>query len=236
MKIALCDDDKLITEQLEKYILDYFRNSRLTACPIDIYDSGESLLATQDTYDMIFLDIEMHGLSGIFVGQELKRKNPNIIIFIVTSFAEYLDDAMRFHVFRYLSKPLDKDRLCRNFRDALTLYTNLTQKTGIEMKHGLKTVFSHEIICVETKNHHVLVHTTHGSFETTKKMNYWGKTLPESCFFQTHRSFIVNMKHVTEFDHTLVYLYHGQLTAYLTRRKYAQFKDRYLLFLEGDNH
>ena len=235
MKIAICDDDKIITNQLEKYILDYFKKSRLPACPIDTYASGEALLASPETYDMIFLDIEMPGLSGIFVGQELKSRNPDVIIFIVTSFAEYLDDAMRFHVFRYLSKPIDKDRLYRNFRDALALYTTLTQKTGIEMKQGLKTVFSHEIICVEAKEHRVFVHTTLGSFEAIRNMNYWEHTLPENCFFRTHRSFIVNMQHVTEFDHDLIHLHHGQMTAYLTRRKYTEFKDRYLLFLEGSS-
>ena len=60
--------------------------------------------------DIVFLDIEMPGMNGIYVGNELKSQNRNIIIFVVTSYSEYLDEAMRFHVFRYLSKPLDKQR------------------------------------------------------------------------------------------------------------------------------
>ena len=64
----------------------------------------------------------MPGLNGIYVGKELKEKNKNTIIFIITSYVEYLDDAMRFHVFRYLSKPLDKQRLFQNMKDAIQLY------------------------------------------------------------------------------------------------------------------
>lgn len=64
----------------------------------------------------------MPGLDGIYVGNELKKKDKDIIIFIITSYSEYLDEAMRFHVFRYLSKPIDRQRLFRNLKDALDLY------------------------------------------------------------------------------------------------------------------
>ena len=48
----------------------------------------------------------MPGMNGIYVGNELKKATENVIVFVVTSYSEYLDEAMRFHVFRYLSKPL----------------------------------------------------------------------------------------------------------------------------------
>ena len=44
----------------------------------------------------------MPGMNGIYVGNELKKANKNVLIFVVTSYSEYLDEAMRFHVFRYL--------------------------------------------------------------------------------------------------------------------------------------
>lgn len=64
----------------------------------------------------------MPGINGIYVGNEPKRLNEHTIIFVVTSYSEYLDDAMRFHVFRYLSKPLDKHRFFRNMKDDIDLY------------------------------------------------------------------------------------------------------------------
>ena len=93
-----------------------------------------TLLADAMDKDIVFLDIEMPGLNGIYVGNELKNKNPNIIIFIVTSYSEYLDDAMRFHVFRYLSKPVDPNRLFRNLKDAIELYNTTVTKIPIETK------------------------------------------------------------------------------------------------------
>ena len=60
-----------------------------------------------------------------------EKRNPDIIIFIVTSFLEYLDEAMRFHVFRYLTKPIDKQRLFRNLKDALQLYLSDNAKIAV---------------------------------------------------------------------------------------------------------
>lgn len=46
---------------------------------------------------------------------------------------------MRFHVFRYLSKPLDQQRFFRNMKDAVDLYNTITVKVPIETKQGVHT-------------------------------------------------------------------------------------------------
>jgi two-component system LytT family response regulator len=175
----------------------------------------------------------MPGLSGIYVGKELKQKNKNIIIFIVTSYAEYLDEAMRFHVFRYLSKPIEKQRLFRNMRDALQLYNTSVTKISIETKQKNFTVFAADIVSVEAHGHKVTVHTLKQDYDSIHTMQYWINKLNMPCFFSSHRSFIVNLEHVSDFDHSLIHLCNNRFEAYLTRRKYTQFKETYLLYLES---
>ncbi len=175
----------------------------------------------------------MSGMNGIYVGNELKKKNENTIIFIVTSYIEYLDDAMRFHVFRYLSKPIDKQRLFLNMKDALKLYHTNNYKLPIETKDGIYTCIASEIIFVEAFERSLTIHTLNGDFTTRKNISHWNHTLHMPCFFQTHRSFIINMKYVTNFNHTLIYLYNAQYTAYLAKRKYTKFKNAYFLYLES---
>ena len=175
----------------------------------------------------------MPGLNGILIGQELKQRNKNTIIFIITSFTEYLDDAMRFHVFRYLSKPLDKQRLFQNMNDALELYNSTNTKIPLETKDGVYTVSASDIIFIEGRKRTIHVYTTQREYIVIPKMSYWVTTLDSPCFFQSHRSFIVNMQYVTNFDHSLIHLYNDQYTAYLTRRKYSDFKEAYFLYLES---
>ena len=139
MRIITCDDDLLIIEKLQKYLKSYFNHLHLKCPEIISFSSGESLLADQGPKDIIFLDIEMPGLNGIYVGNELKKRNKNTIIFIITSYSEYLDEAMRFHVFRYLSKPIDKQRLFRNLKDALDLYHSMTVQVPLRPGRGFIT-------------------------------------------------------------------------------------------------
>ena len=151
---------------------------------------------------------------------------------MVTSYSEYLDEAMRFHVFRYLSKPLDKQRLFRNLKDALNLYSSITAKIPIETKLGIHTLSTSDILAIEAQGRKVIVHAVQCDFDSIHNLQYWKNTLPQNCFFQTHRSFIINLEHVSSFDHTIVFLLDNQFQAYLTRRKYTNFKEAYLLYLE----
>ena len=233
MRILICDDDPIITEQLEKHLYRYFKQHQLKVPEIAIYSSGDALLEDSGEKDIVFLDIEMPGVDGIYVGNKLKKQNPKTIIIIITSFAEYLDEAMRFHVFRYLSKPIDKLRLYRNLKDALQLYNSSSSRIAIETKDGIFSVLTSDIICIEAQMKKVIVHTIAQDYDSIQNIQYWANILKEHCFFQSHRSFIVNLAYVTNFNNTIIHLYNNQFTAYLTRRKYTEFKSNYLLFLES---
>ena len=233
MRILICDDDALIVEQLQEYINNFFENIGVKCPELICFSDGESLLADKGEKDILFLDVEMPGMNGIYVGNELKKKNDKIIIFIVTSYSEYLDEAMRFQVFRYLSKPVDKQRFFRNMKDAVELYNTMTIKIPVETKEAIHTLSASAVIAVEAQARKVIVHTTLCDFESVHNMQYWLKELPKNCFFQTHRSFIINFEHITDFDHTLVNMDDNQIRAYLTKRKYNAFKEAYLLYLES---
>ena len=233
MRILICDDDDLMVEELHKYIRSYFEDIHLKCPEIACFFDGEALLADKGEKDILFLDVEMPGINGIHVGTELKKKNENIIIFIVTSYSEYLDDAMRFRVFRYLSKPLEKQRLFRNLKDAVDLYNTITIKLPVETRQGVHTLPASSVIAIEAQGRKVIVHTAMRDYESVHNMQYWAELLPKNMFFRTHRSFIINFEHVTDFDRTLIHLADNQFHAYLTKRKYSAFKEAYLLYLES---
>ena len=227
MRILICDDDDLTIKQIRKYCQFFFDKIEVKCPELVCFSDGETLLSDEGEKDILFLDIEMPGMNGIYVGNELKMRNENIIIFIVTSHSEYLDEAMRFHVFRYLSKPLDKQRFFRNMKDAVDLYNSTTVKIPIETKQGVHTLPASSIVAIEAQGRKITVHTVKGDFESVHTIKYWENLLPKNHFFQTHRSFIIN------FEHTLVHMSDNQFHAYLTKRKYSAFKEAYLLYLES---
>ena len=64
-------------------------------------------------------------------------------------------------------------------------------------------------------------------------MNFWIEKLPSNSFFQSHRSYIVNLRFVTRFDNTVIHLFDDKFPAYLTRRKFVAFKNAYIMYLES---
>ena len=99
MQISICDDNPQIISQLQVLLQKYFKEKQLSLPDITTFSSGEDLLNNSSAKDIVFLDIEMPGCDGIFVGNTLKQKWPNTIIIVVTSYSEYLDDFMCFVIY-----------------------------------------------------------------------------------------------------------------------------------------
>lgn len=233
MNIAFCDDDIKIIRRLKKMVKEFFSSKGLRSPQMLEFTSGKDLLNSDTSCDLLFLDIEMPEIDGISVGKEMKKRNPNIMIIIVTSHMEYLDDAMRFHVFRYLSKPIESERVITNLEDSLECYHSLGTEVAVKTKESVYHIHSSDIICVEATERIRIIYTTTGAYDSLQPMDYWKSVLPSNCFFQTNRNFLVNMAYVDNFDKSSVSLNKKQVQAHLTERKYSEFSKAYLLYLES---
>lgn len=81
MRILICDDDLSITQSLSQIIKVYFKKKKVNVLDIVTFNDGDSLLSDKFQKDIVFLDIEMPGFDGIYVGNELKKQNESAIIF-----------------------------------------------------------------------------------------------------------------------------------------------------------
>lgn len=183
MRIVFCDDDIEILNQLQRYVSEFFRGLGSTMPEFAFYESGDELLEHETSLDIAFLDVEMPGQSGIIVGAILKKINPQAKIFIVTSYPDYLDEAMRFQVFRYLSKPIDKNRLFRNLKDAVYQYSMETKEIPINTARGITVISAERIICVELSQRKTTVYTCEGTLQSTDNIEHWREILTLPCFY-----------------------------------------------------
>ncbi len=232
MRILICDDDRFIIEEIKQYLEEYFSQSDYAMPEIADFSDGDSLLADEGAKDLVFLDIEMPGLNGISVGNTLKEKNPHVFIIIVTSHErQYLDDAMAVPVFRYLSKPLDRKRLFRNLDDAMRSYCELVFPVAIDTGTSVVTVSAADIIFIEAQTRATLAHTVSGVYSTKTSLRSWSKTLNNGAFFQTHKGYLVNMRHIKSFENDLIAFDACEEQAYLSRRNCKEFKRSYLFYI-----
>lgn len=235
MRILFCDDDERILEQLQRYVREFFADVGGTQPEFAAYSSGDQLLENETHADIAFFDVEMPGRSGIKAGAALIEKNPRIIIFIVTSYPDYLDEALRENAFRFLSKPIDKNRLFRNLKDAVYKYNMETKEIPVETEDGIELLKADEIVCVEAVQRKVFLYTVDSVIQTNQSVEYWRKKLDLPCFYSSHRGIIINMRYVSKVGKDVILLkYRGKTKeVYLARRKYTEFRNLYLLYLES---
>lgn len=110
MQIAVCDDDETMQEILQRKIENICGETG-TACQVRCYASGEALLSACEKPDLLFLDIQMPGIDGMDVAEELRRRQWDTILIFVTALPEYVYDAFDVGAFHYLVKPFRDEKL-----------------------------------------------------------------------------------------------------------------------------
>lgn len=110
-------------------------------------------------------------------------------------------------------------------------YNTVVKKILVETKDGYYTVSSDDIICVETDERHVAVHTGETTYISTQHISYFKSILDGNNFTCSHKGVIVNMDYISHFDKNRIYFKSGSLTAYISRRRFNEFKDTYTTYL-----
>ena len=171
MNVLICDDDLKIVQQIKNFLLKLSKQSTYNF-DITCFSNGDSILDKQIKTDFAFIDIEMPGVNGLSVTKHLQTLNPNIIVFIVTSFQGYLDDAMDLKVFRFLSKPIDENRFFRSMEIALNLYKQSTEKIILDYFDEYHNIFTIDILYLTIENRKTKLVTKTQEFISNKKFDY----------------------------------------------------------------
>ena len=103
MRVVICDDDKSYIDCIYPIIQSTMDEKGISA-QIDTFTDSAELFNSGNYYDLAFLDVEMKLNSGIETARELKAVNKNIIVFFITSYDKYLDEAMDINAFRFIKK------------------------------------------------------------------------------------------------------------------------------------
>lgn len=231
LKILICDDDLIYTNEIKNNVERILQNRYISAT-FCLFNSSVDVIAAPDSYDIALLDIQMPTYSGIEVAEKLKEHNPNIIIFFITSYDQYLDEAMDLNAFRYIKKPLDVKRLQSGIEKAISHIDNSTISFHLKNGSETQTVISSEIIYIEIVGNYTKVVTTKQEYVSNKSISFWRKKLISTSFFPVHKSFIINMKYISGYKRDTVTLCekHQIPVAY---RKQAEFRSFFFDYFGG---
>ncbi len=236
IKLLICDEDTEITKQLSELISAFENDNKLTF-QIEIKESGNFIYKEDTPYDIAIIDIEMPGLNGLDLSEKLKELNPDTIVIILTAFQKYLDSAMKIHVFRYLSKPIDKNRFYSNLEDAVKEYRHISKTITVTNKDEVHLIKTKDILYIENQKYGSIIHTNRGNFNTTMKPKELRQKIDQDDrFVFSHNSILVNLQNVIDFNKTTVVLRKSEsetVSTYVSQRKYSNFKKAFFDFAGG---
>lgn len=121
MKIAVCDDEMVLFEELYTLLNEY---SALKKEPIltTYFKTGNDLLLSTEKFDIIFMDYQMDDMDGLETSKRLRLKNSNVAIIFLTAFPKIVFQSFEVNTFRFLLKPIKRTSCLRLSMIILILY------------------------------------------------------------------------------------------------------------------
>lgn len=206
-------------------------------------------LLQQQAVDLIFLDIAMPGGNGFDLIPQAQLANATVIF--TTAYDQYALKAIKANALDYLLKPIDIDELKEAVDKALkyirmnkaennrneslnNLASDLTTKSPIKKitlpnGQGYRLVDIDDIIHIEADSNYSVFHfTNQEKIAVSKVLKDYEEILPENRFVRIHKSSIVNLKYIKEYNSKnglQVILSNGE-TITVSRRRASDFFEK----------
>ena len=204
------DDEPLALELLEDNISKLPYLQLVAACdnPLEAMKIME-----QQTIDLLFLDIQMPGLTGLQFIQSMTVK-PMIIL--ITAYEKYALQGFDLNVTDYLVKPVSLDRFinaCNKAKELfeLRLQPKITTEAGyffVNVDYSLVKIITADIVYIEGLKDYIKIHlkSSQRPIVTRMPMKTIEDQLPSDGFLRIHKSYIVSIAFITAVRKSSVYI------------------------------
>ena len=194
---ALLVDDEAPARSELRYLLAAYPQIDVVG---EAASAAEALeLARELRYDVVFLDVEMPGLTGVEAAPLVReRRDPPAIVF-VTAHERYAIDAFAVEAFDYILKPVEPDRLARvveRLQERSTENALPVEKVAVVAGSGTELLEYDQIHYVQADGDYSRVHTYDRSYLCTASLGELEERLPGARFARIHRSYLVNLSKV----------------------------------------
>lgn len=233
MRIMIVDDEPAMRDTLRGYCE---RHAEERAMDVDVraFASGDALLADyrRGDADLLFLDVEMPGTNGLDTARRVRRIDDTVAILFVTNMAQYAINGYEVDAVDYVIKPLSYFDFSLKFTKAMRSLSGRTDAiVTIDSVDGLRSVAVGDIHYVEVFDHYLLFHTASGVYRARGSISAQARELGGYGFARVHKSFLVNLRHVSNLTGTAVTCAATELP--VGRAYKTDLMQAYLTFLAG---
>ena len=196
MKIAVCDDESKILEEIAAFIEKEFSGSRVLT-----FSDGQSFLtavksAPEKEPEVLLIDIDMPGMSGMEVAAALAEEKSRTLIVFVTAHDELVYDSFKYHPFAFVRKKYLEDELRAVLKDCQKEIDGRSRRFVFQNGGQTINLAQSEILYFEGQANYLAIHTTGDEYRMRSTMTAVEKELENSGFLRIHKGFLVNLAHI----------------------------------------
>jgi DNA-binding LytR/AlgR family response regulator len=192
----LIDDEPLSRDVLRKYIEEVSDLEIVAECS-DAIEATRQLSRKQ--VDILFLDINMPGLSGISFARSL---TVSPLIIFTTAYPEYAVEGFELEATDYLVKPYSFERFLKAVNRALERLRENQVNEGpggkilVKADKKLYALPFEEILYIEGQGDYIRIHTSQHKLMVHETIKNFLESLPARDFMRIHKSYVVQLKHI----------------------------------------
>ena len=219
IRTVIVDDEELARDRIQT-LLEQQPDVEIVGVCTDGPSAVETIDRTQP--DLVFLDVQMPGMDGFEVVENLERTKLPAVVFVTAHDAHALK-AFEIHALDFLLKPFDQTRFEKALERArsqlgqtkgttvldsrlVTLLEELHEERKYSERLIVKSsgrvffVRTEEIDWVEASGNYVKIHTKSDAHLLRESMKNMEAKLDPKTFVRIHRSAIVNIDHIKELE------------------------------------
>ena len=215
MQIAICDDDRIMCQQLEDMLAD-INNSVNEKLETDVFYTGEELckfLFKGNYYDLIFLDIELCEINGVEVGKKIREEieDETTQIVYISSKENYAMDLFEVRPLNFLIKPLTKDKIESEIIKSIKLSNRSNHYFKYKIGNVNFNVPIGDILYFESCGRKVNIILNDDVKSFYGKLSCVEEQLNVKNFIMIHKSYLINFNHVKEYTYDYVKISNNEI-------------------------
>ncbi len=196
IRIAICDDEKHMSDHIRAMASDFFRKKN-REIRLRTFLSGEELLNDEGQIDILFLDIQMKGMDGLETARKLRAGQFRGFLIFITVLKEMVFQSFEVQAYDYLVKPVEEKQFEKTMERLFASMQNAGEDSLLVQKgYEGRIIREDEIVFCEVIDRKIYLNLASGEV-----VNYYERienleTKLGSHFFRCHRSYLINLKHL----------------------------------------
>ncbi len=233
VQIAVCDDEIIFLDNFVNQISTQFRKAGMEI-ELSSFTNGTVLLeeSKKIPFDVLFLDIEMPGISGIEVAEAIRAVNPFVNIIFVTNRDDLVFQSIHYKPFRFIRKSCLPEELPEAISAMAKKISSENQYYTVSFNNSSRQIRVTDIMYVESYKHDIFLYTRDDKYRIKSKLQRLEKDFEVFGFIRVHSGYLVNYRYIYSIDKTKVVLNNKDMVP-LSRYRLETVKQKLQLYARG---